>query len=157
MFLLVMLLTGLDVAGAVSLKEASLRRSPVLAVVGVGAFVVLALLLYKALELTSLTIVSLAWVVLYQVAVIMVDVVFYGVIPGRIQGAAIFVAVLALIVAAAAPEHRPHAKHKALPHPRWPTLTQQMTERRPPHPQAIDPRLILLPLPRKSQDDLASK
>ncbi len=100
---IVVVLAGVDLAGGVLLKEASLRRSPELALSGFIAFVVLAGILYFALETTSLTLVTLGWIVLLQAAVMFVDHRWYDTTPGRVQLVAIVVAMLALVVACAAP------------------------------------------------------
>ena len=108
---LIILLAGLDVAGAVALKEAQLRREPLLAIIGVALFVALALVLYMVLDTAELTIVSIGWVVAYQAAVMGVDVAWYDAQPTRLQVGAIVVALAALAVAALAPPPTPPGKH----------------------------------------------
>jgi hypothetical protein len=103
LFAAVAVLAGLDLAGTLCLKEAALRKSPILGMLGVTLFVVLALTLYVILETSELTIVTLGWIVILQVAVVAVDVLRYEVVLTRLQAAAITVAVLALVVAAVAP------------------------------------------------------
>jgi hypothetical protein len=103
----VLLLASLDLIGSVLLKEAMLRRSPVLAIAGAGVFVFLAMTLALALEVAELSLVSLGWIVLLQVAVMVVDATRYGYTPGRVQLVAICVAMLALVVAVVAPPAPP--------------------------------------------------
>lgn len=99
---LVALLAGLDIVAAIALKEAHLRREPMLALAGVAIFVALAVLLYYALELSDLTLVSLGWIVVYQVVIVGVDYWLYDTRPGRLQLSAVAVALVATIVAALA-------------------------------------------------------
>jgi hypothetical protein len=143
--LLIAALAGLDLVGAVALKEASLRSSPPLMLAGVACFIALAGLLYFALELSELTIVSLAWVVLYQIGAVLVDAVIYMQVPSRVQSLALVVALGALVVAFLA-DPAPQGKHStkaprpvapmpvrapvALPTQRtWPTLEERLRER----------------------------
>lgn len=102
-----LVLSGLDLGGTIALKEAAVRKSPGLALLGVALFVALAVAVFLTLHLAALTIVSLGWVVAVQVAVMVVDARAYDVVPGRVQGVAIAVAMLALVVAALAPSKRP--------------------------------------------------
>jgi hypothetical protein len=99
----VLTLAGLDLAGSILVKEAALRREPLLALAGGCVFMLLLLALYVALEDASLTIVNLGWIVLLQGAVMAVDALRYGVTPGPVQMVAICVAMVALIVAVLAP------------------------------------------------------
>jgi energy-converting hydrogenase Eha subunit C len=99
----VAVLAGLDIAGTVALKEAALRREPALAVLGVGLFVALAGCLYIAIALADLTWVSLGWIIAVQVAVVVVDRLRYDVHLSPGQGAALSVAIAALVVACLLP------------------------------------------------------
>jgi hypothetical protein len=73
------LLAALDILGALAAKEAVLRRSPLLALVGVPCFVLLFWVYASSLQYVDLGPVTLGWVVLLQVAVLLLDRFRYGV------------------------------------------------------------------------------
>lgn len=98
-----LLLATLDATAALFLKEAVQHRNPLFAVYGIVLMVAVAGVLMWTLELAELTIVSLGWIILFQVAVMVIDRYRYDVVPGRVQLIAIIVAVIALAVAALAP------------------------------------------------------
>lgn len=102
---LLTLLAGLDVGAAIALKESALRRDPFLTALGIALLVGVAAVLLKAISQADLTLVSLGWIVMFQVAITGIDHVRYHVTPGVLQGCALVVAVAALIVAALAPAH----------------------------------------------------
>ncbi len=110
--LLIIALAAIDVAATIALKEAAGRRDGLLAIVGVGLFVLLAAVLYVALDATELTMVSLGWIVAVQVAVMVVDWRWYEFRPTPLQLAAICVAMAALVVAALAPAPSPGSSSK---------------------------------------------
>lgn len=135
-------LSVLDLAGAIALKEASRRQSPMWMFGGVLCFIMLAGLLYLALAIAELTVVSIAWIVLYQVGAVTVDMVVYRVVPTPVQAGALVIAVAALVVAALAPAG-PQPKHDvsagdlvpvaALPRPRqYGSVEQRLRAQRKP-------------------------
>lgn len=104
---LLIVLASLDVTATIFLKEAALRRSPLLALGGIAFMIAVAEVLLYAVNAADLTIVSLGWIVLFQVIIVGVDHVRYHVTPGGIQAAGIAVALAGLSVAALAPTSGP--------------------------------------------------
>ena len=72
------LLAGLDLAGALVAKEAVERRSPTYAVAGVLIFVVLFWVYASSLQYAQLAPVTLGWIVILQVGVLLLDSYRYG-------------------------------------------------------------------------------
>jgi hypothetical protein len=68
-----LLLAVLDLGGSVAAKEAVLRRSPSLAVVGAGLFVVLFWVYASSLQYADLAPVTFGWIVALQVGVVLLD------------------------------------------------------------------------------------
>lgn len=97
------LLAGLDVAATVAIKQAVVRRDPIFMVVGIGCMIAVAGVLALAIEATELTVIALGWIILFQVLIVVVDRLMYGVHPGTVQMIALVVALIALTVAAIAP------------------------------------------------------
>jgi hypothetical protein len=71
-------LAGLDLAGAYAAKEAVARRSPGFAALGVGLFVVLFWVYSSSLQYAELGPVTLGWIVVLQVGVVLLDRYHYG-------------------------------------------------------------------------------
>jgi uncharacterized membrane protein YhaH (DUF805 family) len=142
----ILTLAGLDVAAAVAFKEAARQSNPLYAIYGVALFVGVGAVLTMTLELAELTIVSLGWIVMFQVVIMLIDHIRYDVTPGRVQLAAIVVALLALVVAGLAPassRENKAGKHvrgrtgevvRAIPAQRRPSLEEQLKERIREHP-----------------------
>lgn len=156
---IVVVLAGLDVAGAIALKEAQVRSSPGLALTGVAIFVSVAAVLYVALDEAELTVVSLAWIILYQVTVMGVDALYYENVPSPVQFAAILVALVALAVAAVAgsapkkapPKHAvPAGARMSSPAPAMKLPAQRRPVVRDQVP--VNLRLMGLPAPRSSAE-----
>lgn len=93
------LLAGVDSLATLALKEAAIRRDPRLMAAGILGMVTLGLIVMLASRIAELTLVSLGWIVLFQVVVTFADVRWYGVRLGVVQSVAIAVAIAALIVA----------------------------------------------------------
>lgn len=72
------LLAGLDLAGAYAAKEAVARRSPGFAALGIGLFVVLFWVYASSLQYAELGPVTLGWIVVLQVGVVLLDRFHYG-------------------------------------------------------------------------------
>lgn len=130
----VLLLASLDLIATVLLKEAYLRRDPTLSVVGMLVFLLLGAVVFLAVQVTELTLVSLGWAVMAQVLFVGVDVLVYRTVPGRVQALALFVAVVALGVAIIAPSHqlppKPEGRHAQLPaHPPRPRVSLERDTR----------------------------
>lgn len=87
-----LLLAGLDLAGAFAAKEAVARRSWPLAAAGVALFLLLFWVYASSLAYVDLGPVTLGWVVLLQVGVLLLDRFRYGVALPR--GAWVAVALL---------------------------------------------------------------
>jgi uncharacterized membrane protein YidH (DUF202 family) len=128
-------LAGLDTTAVVLFKESAAQRNPLYAIYGIGLLICVAGVLIVTLDMADLTIVSLGWIVLFQVVVMGVDALKYGVYPGRLQAAAIFMALLGLIVAALAPSAEAEAAQRrgqsaptlrAIPHQREPSLEEKL-------------------------------
>ena len=68
-----LLLAGLDLGGSLAAKEAVLRRSPVLAVIGAGLYVVLFWVYASSLQYADLAPVTFGWIVALQVGVVLLD------------------------------------------------------------------------------------
>jgi hypothetical protein len=144
----ILVLAGLDVAAAVAFKEAARQSNPLYAIYGVALFVGVGAVLTMTLELAELTIVSLGWIVMFQVVVMVIDHIRYDVTPGRVQLAAIVVALMALVVAGLAPSASASPENKAgrhvsgrageavrvIPGQRRPSLEEQLKERIREHP-----------------------
>ncbi|HET9657882.1 MAG TPA: hypothetical protein VFP72_21190 [Kineosporiaceae bacterium] len=71
--LAMLVLAGLDLSGSLAAKEAVLRRSPALAVVGAGLFVALFWVYASSLQYADLAPVTLGWIVVLQVGVVLLD------------------------------------------------------------------------------------
>lgn len=144
----ILVLAGLDVAAAVAFKEAARQSNPLYAIYGVALFVGVGAVLTMTLELAELTIVSLGWIVMFQVVIMFIDHIRYDVTPGPVQMAAIVVALMALVVAGLAPAASPLPESKAgrhvsgqstdairaIPGQRRPSLEEQLKERIREHP-----------------------
>jgi hypothetical protein len=125
-------LAGLDSTAVVLFKEAAAQRDPLYAIYGIGLLICVAGVLIVTLDMADLTIVSLGWIVMFQVVVMVVDAVKYGVYPGRVQALAVVMALLWLIVAALAPPAKAEAQQphgpvlRAIPHQREPSLEEKL-------------------------------
>ena len=97
----VLLIVGLDFAGTILAKEAVTRSSPLLFAAGAVTFVALFWVLASALTVADMWFVTILWIVLIQVAVMVVDVTRYDAVLHPGQYAAVAVALGALAVAAA--------------------------------------------------------
>ena len=93
------LLAGVDSLATLALKEAMARRDPALAAAGILGMVTLGVIVMVASRIAELTLVSLGWIVLFQVIVTFADVRWYGVRLSTVQAVAIGVAMAALVVA----------------------------------------------------------
>ena len=71
-------LAGLDLAGAYAAKEAVARRSPAFAAMGIGLFVLLFWVYSSSLQYAELGPVTLGWIVVLQVGVVLLDRYHYG-------------------------------------------------------------------------------
>ena len=71
-------LAGLDLAGAYAAKEAVARRSPAFAAMGIGLFVLLFWVYASSLQYAELGPVTLGWIVVLQVGVVLLDRYHYG-------------------------------------------------------------------------------
>jgi hypothetical protein len=89
--LAMLVLAVIDLAGAYAAKEAVLRRSLPMAVVGVGLFTLLFWVYASSLRYADLAPVTLGWVVLLQVGVVLLDRFRYGTPVSRGQWAAVVV------------------------------------------------------------------
>lgn len=98
----ILALAVLDTVATICIKEAYVRRSPGIALIGAGLFVAVAYVELLALALASLTLVVLGWIVTLQVVVTAVDRVHYGVRLSAIQSIALTVSLGAAVVAVAA-------------------------------------------------------
>jgi multidrug transporter EmrE-like cation transporter len=72
------LLAGLDLAGAYAAKEAVARRSPAYAAAGIALFVLLFWVYSSSLQYAELGPVTLGWIVVLQVGVVLLDRFHYG-------------------------------------------------------------------------------
>jgi hypothetical protein len=93
------LLAGVGSLATLALKEAAIRRDPRVLALGILGMVALGLIVMLASRIAELTLVSLGWIVIFQVVVTFVDVRWYGVRLGPVQAVAIGVALTALVVA----------------------------------------------------------
>ena len=73
-----LLLAGLDFAGTMLAKEWTVHRSPWQLVVGGAAFLALFVVLVCGLRYTELSLLTLGWIVVLQMAVLVVDRSRYG-------------------------------------------------------------------------------
>jgi hypothetical protein len=80
-----LLLAGLDMAGAVLAKEWTLRQHPGWFLAGLLTFGVLFAVYAASLHVAELSVVTLGWVVFLQVGLVVIDTVRYGVSfpPGK--------------------------------------------------------------------------
>lgn len=122
-------LAGLDSTAVVLFKEAAAQRNPLYAIYGIGLLICVAGVLIVTLDMADLTIVSLGWIVMFQVVVMVVDALKYGVYPGRVQAVAILIALMGLIVAGLAPSAKAQTQApvvRAIPHQREPSLEDKL-------------------------------
>lgn len=99
-------LAGLDLAGAYAAKEAVSRRSPAFAALGMGLFVVLFWVYSSSLQYAELGPVTLGWIVVLQVGVVLLDRYHYNQAVPRGHWMAIVLIIAAqayLLLAPAAP------------------------------------------------------
>ena len=99
-------LAGLDLAGAYAAKEAVARRSPGFAAMGIGLFVLLFWVYSSSLQYAELGPVTLGWIVVLQVGVVLLDRYHYGQAVPRGHWMAIVLIIAAqayLLLAPAAP------------------------------------------------------
>ena len=75
----VLVMAGLDLAGSVAAKEWTLRRERAWFLAGLACFLVLFAVYAHSLRLAELSLVTIAWVVVLQVGLLVVDRVRYGV------------------------------------------------------------------------------
>ena len=74
-----LVLAGLDMAGAVFAKEWTLRQHPVWFLAGLVTFGVLFAVYAASLHVAELSVVTLGWVVFLQVGLLVIDTIRYGV------------------------------------------------------------------------------
>jgi drug/metabolite transporter superfamily protein YnfA len=72
-------LAGLDIAGAMAAKEWARRGSPLWFAVGAAMFVLLFWVYASTLQYAELAVVTFGWIVILQVALLLVDRFVYGV------------------------------------------------------------------------------
>lgn len=117
--LAMLVLAGLDLAGAFAAKEAVARRSLPLAATGVALFVLLFWVYASSLQYAELAPVTLGWVVLLQVGVVLLDRYRYGTPVSRGQWAAVAIVLAAqayLVLAPAGTAEAPDPRDgQALP------------------------------------------
>ena len=73
-----LLLAGVDLAGAYVAKEAVVRRSMPWGAIGIALFVLLFYVYASSLQYAGLALVTLGWVVVLQVGVLLLDRLRYG-------------------------------------------------------------------------------
>lgn len=114
-------LAGLDLAGAYAAKEAVARRSPAFAALGIGLFVVLFWVYSSSLQYAELGPVTLGWIVVLQVGVVLLDRFHYGQAVPRGHWMAIVLIIAAqayLLLAPASPAPAAEGPaHRAGPQP----------------------------------------
>lgn len=134
-------LAGLDLAGAYAAKEAVARRSPGFAVLGVALFALLFWVYASSLQYAELAPVTLGWIVVLQVGVVLLDRFHYGqAVPrGHWLAIVVIVAAQAYLLLAPTPTPAPEAT------PAAPPATAQATVPRPREHTVVDLDLDLHP------------
>ncbi len=107
--LAMVLLAGLDLAGALAAKEAVERRSPELALAGAAFFLLLFWVYASSLQYVDLAPVTLGWIVVLQLSVLALDTLRYGaVLPaGAWVAVGVILAAQAYLVLAPRPPSDP--------------------------------------------------
>jgi hypothetical protein len=90
-----LLLAGLDIVGAICAKEWAEHRSYGWLGLGLGAFLLLFYLYASSLQYAELATVTLGWIVVLQIALVLIDRMRYGVqLPADKVGAVVLILVL---------------------------------------------------------------
>ncbi len=100
--LAMVVLAGLDLAGAIAAKEAVLRRSPLLAVLGGLVFLALFWVYASSLQYAELAPVTFGWIVMLQVGLVLLDRYRYdvGLSAGKWVAVAVLLAAQAYLICA---------------------------------------------------------
>lgn len=104
-----LLLAVLDLGGSLAAKEAVLRRSSLLGVLGAGLFVVLFWVYASSLQYADLAPVTFGWIVVLQVGVVLLDRFRYSTSlqPGAWVAIAVILAAQAYLLFAGAASSEP--------------------------------------------------